>query len=69
MTDYKVHLNIKQGNKCQSNYLARSYQGDTGVTGEAMADRLLQIGKIRNNLKKVNTKNSIHQRRDSYGGF
>ena len=46
MTDAKAHLNIKQGNKCYSNNIARSYQGDTGMTGEAVVDRLLQTNKF-----------------------
>ena len=46
MTDAKAHLNIHQGNKHKSNDIARSYQEDTGVAGEAMADRLLQTGKF-----------------------
>ena len=46
MRDSKAHLNIKQGNKHQSNDIVRSYEGDAGVTGEAMMDRLLQTGKL-----------------------
>ena len=44
--DSKAHLNIKQGSYRYSRDIARSYQGDTDVTGEAMVGRLLQTGKF-----------------------
>ena len=40
--DSKAQLNIKQ----TVNINQRTYQGDTGVKGEAMVNRLLQTGKF-----------------------
>ena len=40
LTESKVQLNIKQVNYHYLNDIARSYQQDTGLTGEVMEERL-----------------------------